>query len=146
MKQSKTNKLEKFYFLAVAILFVFLAVNTFGQTKVVSDLTKHKYAAQNLAAAIHSSNLGVRESAIYLVGEYRFVDFENELIKQLRVENDSDIKILIGLALFRLNSEKGIIELQRISVNDQDQRVRKMSKAIYNEFYVLNSNKNVNVK
>lgn len=146
MKTTTVNKAEKLYFLVVAILFVALAFNTFGQTKSVAELTDHKYAVQNLIAGIHSDNLGVRESAIYFVGEYRFAELEKELIKQLRVENNSDIKVLIGLALFRLNSEKGMSELQRIMLNDKDQRVVRMSKAIYNEFYIVNSNRTVGNK
>ncbi len=146
MKATKTNKVEKYYFFVIAVLLVIFAADNFGQTQKVYDATKHKYATQNLIAAIHSDNLGVRESAIYLVGEYRFADLEDELIKQLRLEKNSDVKILIGLALFRLDSEKGINELQRIMVKDKDQRVRRMSKAIYNEYYVSNSNKTVDVK
>lgn len=146
MKAAKINQAEKFYFLVVVILFLILTVNTFGQTQKVLEVTKHKYAYQNLVIAIHSDNPGVRESAVYFVGEYRFIDLEDELIKQLRVEDNSDIKILIGLALFRLKSEKGLDELQKLMVNDHDKRVRRMSRAIYNEYYVSSFNKTVDAK
>ena len=112
MKTGLLNKAEKLYFLLVAILFVLLVSESFGQNKQISDLSNHKYALQNLVMGIHSENEGVRESAIYFAGKYRFVETEDELINQLKVEKDSDIKVLIGLALFRMNSEKGMNELQ----------------------------------
>lgn len=141
MKTALLQNSEKFYFVLVTILFLVLVSDSFGQTKQVADLTDHKYALQNLVMGIHSENPGVRESAIYFAGEYRFIDTENELIKQLKVEKESDIKVLIGLALFRMNSEKGMNELQVVTENDSNPRVRRMSKAIYNEYLVNYTNR-----
>jgi HEAT repeat protein len=94
MKATLLNKVEKSYFVLAAILFVLLLSETFGQNQKVSDLTKSKYALENLNSAIQSKNDGVRESAIYLAGEYRFIETEDALIKQLKVEKKADIKIL----------------------------------------------------
>jgi len=141
MKSTLLNNAEKLYFTLVAILFVFLVTDTFGQNQKISDMTNHKYALQNLEMGIQSENEGVRESSIYFAGKYRFFDTEDALIKQLKVEKDSDIKVLIGLALFRMNSEKGMNELQKLSLIDENPRVRRMSYAIFNEFLVNNSNK-----
>lgn len=132
---------RKYSLVIVALLFAFLVSTTMAQNFKVSDLCSQKYAKQNLIVAIHSSNLGVRESAIYLVGKYRLIDVEDALIEQLRVERVPNIKVLIGLALFRMNSEKGMNELQAISVKDSDAKVRRISQAIYNEYFVSNSDK-----
>jgi hypothetical protein len=136
MKATLLNRVEKSYLVLIVILFVLLFAESFGQNKKVSDLTKSKYALENLNAAIQSKNDGVRESAIYLAGEYRFIDTEDALLKQLKVEKQSDIKVLIGLALFRMGSEKGMKEMQNLAITDSDTRVRRMSYAIYNEYLV----------
>ena len=136
MKATLSNRVEKLYFILVAILFVFLISDSFGQNQKVSDLAKNKYALENLVAGIQSVNDGLRESAIYLAGEYRFIDTEDALLKQLKVEKQSDIKVLIGLALFRMGSDKGMKEMQNLAVTDSDARVRRMSYAIYNEYLV----------
>jgi len=136
MKATLSNRVEKLYFILVAILFVFLISDSFGQNQKVSGLAKNKYALENLVAGIQSVNDGLRESAIYLAGEYRFIDTEDALLKQLKVEKQSDIKVLIGLALFRMGSDKGMKELQNLAVTDGDARVRRMSYAIYNEYLV----------
>ena len=147
MKTTLLHSSEKFYFALVAILFVLLVTDTFGQNHKVSDLAKNsKFALENLVAGIHSENHGLRESAIYLAGQYRFIDTEDALIEQLKVEKDSDIKVLIGLALFRMNSEKGMNELQMLTKKDSNQRVRRMSQAIYNEYLVSNSHRTADVE
>ncbi len=146
MKTTLLHRAEKLYFVLVAILFVLLVTDSFGQTKKVSEMTKQKNALQNLVIGIQSENQGVRESAIYFAGQYRFIDTEDALINQLKVEKDSDIKVLIGLALFRINSEKGMDELQRLATKDKNPKVRRMSQAIYNEYLVNNSNKTADVE
>jgi len=146
MKTALFHKAEKVYFILVVILFFFLVTDSFGQNKKISDLSKHKYALQNLEMGIQSENDGVRESAIYLAGQYRFIDTEDALIKQLKVEKKSDIKVLIGLALFRMSSEKGMNELQKLAAKDENSRVRRMSSAIYSEYLVNNSNRTADVK
>jgi hypothetical protein len=146
MKTTLLHSSEKLYFALVAVLFILLVTDTFGQNQKISDLSKHKYALQNLVNGIHSENKGVRESSIYLAGQYRFIDTENALIEQLKVEKDSDIKVLIGLALFRMNSETGMNELQMLTKKDSNPRVKRMSQAIYNEYLVNNSNRTANVE
>ncbi|HCY75602.1 MAG TPA: hypothetical protein DHV28_06740 [Ignavibacteriales bacterium] len=146
MKTTLLHSSEKLYFALVAILFFFLVTDSFGQNQKISDLSKHKYALQNLIMGIQSENDGVRESAIYLAGQYRFIDTEDALIKQLKVEKDSDIKVLIGLALYRMDSEKGMNELLGLATQDKNPRVRRMSSAIYSEYLVNNSNRTAVVK
>ncbi len=146
MKTTLLNSSEKFYIIFVLLLFLLLISDTFGQNKKVSDLVKNKFALENIVAGIHSEIEGVRESTIYLVGEYRFIDTEDALIKQLKVEKKSDIKVLIALALYRMNSEKGMKELPLIITSDNDSRVKRMSYAIYNEYLINNSNRTVNAK
>lgn len=146
MKATLLNKVEKLYAILIAILFVLLVTDSFGQNQRISEVSKHKYALQNLEMGIQSDNNGVRESSIYFAGKYRFIDAEDALIKQLKVEKDSDIKVLIGLALFRMNSEKGMNEIQRLASVDENPRVKRMSQAIYNEYLVSSSNRTADVK
>jgi len=141
MKTTLLQRVEKIYFLLAVLLFIFLVTDTFGQTQKVSDLTKTKNTLENLEMGIKSSNDGVRESSIYFAGKCRLIETEDYLIEQLKVEKNSDIKILIGLALFRMNSEKGMNELEVLAEKDANQKVRRMSRAIYNEYVVNYTNR-----
>ncbi|WP_337866412.1 HEAT repeat domain-containing protein [Ignavibacterium sp.] len=138
----KQNSGKKFFGLVVSIVFLFAALS-FSQAKYLKDFTQHKYAYENLSAAIKSANDGVREDAIYLVGKYKLLDFENDLLNQIEKEKNPDIKVLIGLALFRIGSEKGMQKMLELSTGDSNQRVRRMSGAIYNEYLSINSNRTV---
>lgn len=134
MKTESLSRTEKFYFLFTAILFLLLASNNFGQAKRITDLTDQKNALENIVAGIKSPNDGLRESAVYLAGNYRLIDTEDALIEQLKVEKNADIKVLIGLALFRMNSEKGMNVLKSLAEQDNNTKVKRMSQAIYTEY------------
>lgn len=143
MKSTLTqNSRNSLFGFIITIVLVF-ALESFGQVNYLKDFTRHKYAYENLSNAIRSSNDGVREDAIYLIGKYRLIDFENDLLKQLDSEKKSNIKVLIGLALYRMESEKGMQKMLELSAKDSDVRVRRMSLAIYNEFIAGNSNRTV---
>lgn len=143
MKTTMRQKSEALFFGLIATFVLLFAFDGSAQVKNLKDFTQHKYAYENLSAAIKSSNDGVREDAVYMVGKYRLADFENDLLKQLDKEKNADIKVLIGLALYRLESEKGMQKMLELSSKDSSQRVRRMSLAIYNEFIAGNSNRTV---
>ncbi len=143
MKATKRQSPVNFLLILIVTLVVMTGYNGFAQVNHLKDFTHHKFAYENLASAIKSSNDGVREDAIYLVGKYKLVDFEKELLSQLDNEKNSNIKVLIGLALYRMGSEKGMQKLLELSVNDSDKKVRRMSLAIYNEFISGNANRTV---
>jgi HEAT repeat protein len=71
------------------------------------------------------------------------IDFEQDLISQIEKEKNPDIKVLIGLALYRMESEKGMQKMLELSSKDRNDRVRRMSAAIYNEYLTSNSNRSV---
>lgn len=141
MKKSLIHKTTKLYFVLVLSLSVLSAADSFGQNQKISDMTNSKFALQNLEMGIQSTNEGVRESAIYFAGQYRFIETEEALIKQLKVESEAHIKVLISLALFRINSEKGMNELKELASAEKNPRVRRMNYAIYKEYLVNRSNK-----
>lgn len=141
MKKSLIHKTTNLYFVFVLSLSVLSAADSFGQNQKISDMTNSKFASQNLEMGIQSTNEGVRESAIYFAGQYRFIETEDALIKQLKVESEAHIKVLISLALFRINSEKGMNELKELASAEKNPKVRRMNYAIYKEYLVNRSNK-----
>ena len=134
MKKILLNTAAELSFALIFLLFVSGITVSFGQNQKLSGLTNHKYALQNLEMGIQSENQGVRKSSIYLAGKHKFIEAEDTLIKQLKVEPEDNIRILIGLALFRMNSEKGMRELYKLVSSDKNPRVRKMSQAIYSAY------------
>jgi len=134
-----SNSSKKFFFVFAALILLTFFGNGYSQSQVIGDLTKQKGAKANLEMGIQSENIGVRESTIYFTGKYRLIEMEDELIAQLQVEKDSDIRVLIGLALFRMGSEKGMETLADTKSTDSNPRVRRMFASIYNEYQINNA-------
>ena len=91
MKSSK-NKSVMVVTLTV-LLAMLLSLNVAAQPNSISDLTKHKYALDNLKAGINSENIGVRKSAIYFAGKYQIIELVDCLVERLENENEASISI-----------------------------------------------------
>lgn len=120
--------------LLILLVAVLVVTVSFGQTSKLSVMTGNKYALRNLELGIQSENRSVRKSAIYLSGKYKIDEAADFLIVQLKKEPESELRILIGLALYRINSEKGIKEIEKLISSDENTRVRRMSYAICNSY------------
>jgi HEAT repeat protein len=123
-------------FLTVVLLVAVLTGSGYTQSNSIKDITAHKYALENLIAGIHSENDGVRRNSIYFAGYYKIVEAEDALIEQLKQEKNESTRILIALVLYELGSEKGLLEVKDLSLNDEDAKVRRMATQIYNEYLV----------
>lgn len=143
MKAIRKQNSKNTIFGLIAVFIFLIGTLSFPQVKQLKDFTQHKYAYENLSAAIKSDNIGVREDAIYLVGKYKLIDFEQDLINQIEREENPGIKVLIGLALYRIESERGMQKMFELSLKDRNDRVRRMSIAIYNEYLTSYSNRSV---
>lgn len=110
-----------------------LSSSALAQKQPIKNVTSNKYALQNLIAGIQSENDGVRRSSIYFAGKYRIAEVEEVLINQLKKEDDPSTRILIALVLYEMGSIEGLITVQELAVNDENDRVRRMATHIYNE-------------
>ena len=100
------------------------------------DYTEKQFAnfIANLSVAIQAENTGLRKSAVYLAGLYSLNEVVPVLVSQLEKENNSDIKILIALALYRMEDPIGMEAVDKLYRNESNGRVKRMSKAIVDEF------------
>ena len=100
------------------------------------DFTEKQFASfiANLSVAIQAENSGLRKSAVYLAGLYSLNEVVPVLVGQLEKENNSDIKILIALALYRMEDPIGMEAVDKLYRNESNGRVKRMSKAIVDEF------------
>ena len=122
--------------LTAVLLAVVLTGSVYAQKNSIKDVTTNEYALQNLVAGIQSDNTGVKRSAIYFAGKYRIAEAEEVLIAQLKAEEDPSTRILIALVLYEMGSDEGLLEVQKLSLNDEDAKVRRMIFQIYNEYLV----------
>ena len=126
-------------FLTVALLSAFWVSSGFAQKNSIKEITDNEYALKNLVAGIQSDNTGVKRSSIYFAGKYRIAEAEDALINQLNEEENAGTRILIALVLYEMGSEEGLLEVQKLSLNDEDAKVRRMATQIFNEYLVNDS-------
>jgi HEAT repeat protein len=88
----------------------------------------------NLVTGIKSDNLGLRKSAIYLAGLYQISETVPTLIDQLKKEENAEVKVLTALVLYRLEDPRGIEAIENLYMSDENARVKRISKAILDEF------------
>ena len=93
----------------------------------MSELTPHKYALQNLELALKCNNCGIRRSAIYLIGKYKIAEGEDMIEGMLRTEEDPCTKILASLVLMELNQVKGFSALKRLSSDELNEKIRRIT-------------------
>lgn len=135
---SKRNKTVKL----VALIFVaaLLSSNVFALNSLKSNFTKAlklevpERMVKNLAIGIASDNLGVKRSCIYFAGYYEIEGLVEPLSEQLAKESDSNTRIFIALALYKIGSPEAIKAVEKLSKNDVDSKVKRIAHAILNEF------------
>ena len=126
--------------LLTAVLLAIVIMSTgFAQKNSINEITNNEYALKNLVAGIQSDNTGVKRSSIYFAGKYRIAEAEDALINQLNEEEDAGTRILIALVLYEMGSEEGLLEVQKLSLNDEDAKVRRMATQIFNEYLINDS-------
>ncbi len=123
----------------LSLLFATTLGQTIAQPNPIKEITDHKYALANLLDGINSENDGVKRSSIYYVGYYRIVEAEEGLLEQLRKEQNPSNRILIALVLYKLGGDDGLLEVKKLASNDENQKVRRMSAHIYNEYLIKDS-------
>lgn len=143
MKSLKdTNRTLNFVLLLTILLLSSAAI---AQKQSIGDVTANEHALNNLIAGIQSENDGLKRSSVYFAGKYRIAEVENILINQLQKEEDPSTRILIALVLYEMGSIEGLLVVQRLAQNDDNERVRRMATHIYNEFLINDLNSSVSM-
>jgi HEAT repeat protein len=143
MKAQKAKNSTLIVILLLAI--VLLSPAAIGQNQSIIDVTTNEHALKNLIAGIQSENNGVKRSSIYFAGKYRIAEAEEALISQLKEENDPSTRILIALVLYEMGSREGLLAVQQLVQNDDNEHVRRMATHIYNEYLINDLNSSISL-
>lgn len=119
----------------LTVLLVVAVGFNFAQTK---DQLNPK-AIENLVAGIHSENLGLQKSSIFFAGYYKIEEAMDALREEMLLNENPGIKVLAALALYEIRNENVLEDLDRLAKDiNEDLKVRRMIKAIYDEWEVNN--------
>lgn len=119
----------------LTVLLVVTAGLNLGQTK---DQLNPR-AIENLLAGIHSENLGLQKSSMFFAGYYKIEETVEALREEMLLNENPGVKILAALALYEIHNENVLEDLDRLAKDiNEDLKVRRMIKAIYDEWEVNN--------
>jgi hypothetical protein len=91
-------------------------------------------AIPNLLIAIQSENDGLRESAAYLLGEFKCEQAVVPLMAILRGSDRESSRIVAALALCRIGASKGVYAVKRAALFDDSPEVRNCCAWFYNAY------------
>lgn len=91
-------------------------------------------AIPNLLIAIQSDNDGLRESAAYLLGEFKCEQAVVPLMAILHGSEKESSRIVAALALCRIGSSKGVYAVKRAALFDESPEVQNCCAWFYNAY------------
>lgn len=115
-----------------SIIFLLLLVSSFT---FASDKNKSQASAieQNLLTGINSENRGLRLSSAYFLGEIKSNKAIIPLLAMLHNSEDCSAKQVAALALYKINSERGMYAIKEAIKFEEHSQTRKICKILYNQ-------------
>ena len=100
----------------LAVCATMIASTSVGADKTI-DGSKQKYAAAeaNLLAGLASENLGLKESAAYMLGEIKSDRAVVPLMSLLKNSDQESTRIVAALALCRIGDARGVYAVKQAS-------------------------------
>ncbi len=117
------NLTISFILIFVSVMSAQERIRSFGQKEI-----------DNLIAGLKSENYGLRNSAIQLAGKYLVKESAPVVRDILKSSKDPDEKILAASVLLRINDGFGMRLVKKLADSDSNERVRKMSDALYRTY------------
>ncbi len=112
------------------VLLLLITALTFAGNK---DQSQYSTIEQNLLVGISSDNHGLKLSSAYFLGE---IKSEKAIIPLLAILHNSDdccAKQIAALALYKINSERGMFAIKQAIEFEEHPQTKKICKILYNQ-------------
>lgn len=121
------------------ILTFFLAL--FISTITLADENiSNECVEKNLLLGLQSDNTGLQLSCAYYLGECKSHAAVLPLMKLLRSSKDENLRIIAALSLIKIGDARGVYLVERTSIFDDSETVRKLT----NRFYLAFKHESIN--
>ena len=126
--------------MTIMIIFVMAAGLFVGQAEVSAKeqsgknwLQAKREYNEYLLKAIQDRNLGIRFSAIKLLGERRVYQATDQLVELMKKDPDYQVRIAAALALLKIGDKAVIHEIKKQAQHDKNKTVRHVLSGVYLE-------------
>lgn len=119
------------------ISIILISVLLLSSTAIAKDeldpavKAKYKTIEANLLVGLKSDNEGLRTSCAYYLGEYKSEKAVLDLMKILRDDECYAARIVAALSLIKIGNRQSVYMVQRTSLFNEYEGVRKMSEKFY---------------
>ena len=127
--------MKTMFAVAAAVLVLAMASLSFaGEKPDLGSPEKYEMAEVNLLIGIQSDNLGLRESAAYMLGELQSGKAVIPLMKMLRDDQRESTRIVAALALCRIGDARGVYAVKRATRFDESNLVQQRCAWFYQQY------------
>jgi len=123
--------MKKNFMLSISIL---LLVSSLISAAEPSKIITQKFSdntIKSLLVGLESTNLGLKTSSAYMIGELKIANAVIPLMRMLRNNESEEARIVAALALYKLGTPTSIFAIKQASRFDDSERVRKMCFRFY---------------
>ncbi len=120
--------------LRMSIVAMIVAFSAFATTPKSAHYSKVNWttAEKNYVAALYSENIGLRNSAVNFIAEYRLTGAVQPLIERLREDKVEQVRMASALALVQLGNSEGIVAVKEAAIYDGSEKVAKFCEQLIN--------------
>jgi len=131
--------------IAYSLLFVLLFSFT---TILAQKLSEPNYTQieNNLLIGLKSDNQGLKLSSVYFLGEIQSKKATNQLMELFHCSDNPDVRQVVALALYKINSERGIFVIKRAIKFDEDAQTRRLCNIFYKQHQLRDREGSVKVE
>ncbi|MEJ2104082.1 MAG: HEAT repeat domain-containing protein [Ignavibacteriaceae bacterium] len=121
--------------LLFALILTFTMVSTpfpAGNPKAILEMKQN--TVSSLLIGLNSSNLGLKSSSAYMLGELKVTSAVIPLMRILHENKNEDLRIAAALALYKIGTPLAINAVKQSVRFDNSERVNKLCASFYNEY------------
>ena len=118
----------------LAKLILALVLTIFLSGVLLAQPVSDKEYNQFLIKSLQDENIGIRSSAAQLLGERQVNEAVEPLVKMLTTEENSSVRIVVAIALYKIGDENALPVLKKVAATDKNKTVRKVAGAIVQKF------------
>lgn len=122
---------KKLYLTLLVLAAILLSVgSTFAQETVYKNWPNKNKVLATIAAGINSDNLGIQKSSISLAGKHQITDLVPELIKQFQENENSEVRYLAAMVLYKIGDNKGLDAIKAAITNEENELIKNFCAAV----------------
>ena len=87
----------------------------------------------NLLVGLNSDNKGLKVSSAFFLGEIKSKKATNLLMDMLHTSENHSMRQVAALALYKINSERGMFAIKRAIKFDDNEQTRRLCRIFYNQ-------------